>query len=519
MGDLLAMLRTLYRISCRGMSSATPHAFSNKIFINGEYVSASLKPLPVINPATEEEIGTMGNASADDVNRAVEAANKAFPAWSTTTGAERAAILRKFSEGLAKRKSQLAKFETMDMGKPIAESEWDLDDVADCFKYYADMAEELDGRQNTKVDVPLDTFSCRLQYQALGTIGVITPWNYPLLMATWKVAPALAAGCTVVLKPSEHASLTCIELGEIAQEAGVPAGVLNVLSGLGPEAGQALCTNPGVDAMAFTGSTATGSYIMATAAKQIKNVSLELGGKGALVIFDDVDVDKAVEWIMFGVFWTNGQICSSTSRVLLHEKIAPAVLKRLKEETERINQTNPMEENSRMGPVVNKMQYDKVMGYIQKGKDEGATLLTGGKRCSRFEKGYFVEPTVFTDVTTDMTIWKEEIFGPVLAVKTFSTEEQAIFEANDSPYGLAAGVISGDKDRCNRVAKALRFGIVWVNCSQPCFFTAPWGGLKRSGVGRDLGRYGFERFLEPKQITTYTSDEPWGWFLDAPSKL
>lgn len=267
--------------------------------------------------------------------------------------------------------------------------------------------------------------------------------------------------------------------------------------------------------MAFTGSTSTGTYIMQTAAKQIKNVSLELGGKGAFIVFDDVDVEKAVEWIMFGVFWTNGQICSSTSRLLIHEKIAPAVLKRLKEEAEKINQTNPLEVGARMGPVVNKIQYDKVMGYIQAGKDEGATLLTGGKRNPKFSKGYFIEPTVFVDVKENMKIWKEEIFGPVLSVRTFSDEAQAIKEANDSPYGLGAAVMSGDKDRCARVVKGLRYGIVWVNCTQPCFVNAPWGGLKRSGVGRDLGKYGFERFLEPKQVTEYVSGNPWGWFISS----
>jgi len=309
-----------------------------------------------------------------------------------------------------------------------------------------------------------------------------------------------------------------MELGEIANEAGLPAGVLNITPGLGPEAGNALCVSEDVDAMAFTGSTATGTYVMTCAAKQIKNVSLELGGKGALIVFDDVEVDKAVEWIMFGVFWTNGQICSSTSRLLIHEKIADKVLKRLKEVTEQIKQTDPMEADARMGPVVNKLQYDKVMGYIQKGKDEGATVLTGGKRNPKFSKGYYIEPTVFVDVKEDMTIWKEEIFGPVLSVRTFSTEEQAVREANDSPYGLGAAVMSNDKQRCDRVSKALRFGIVWVNCSQPCFVTAPWGGLKKSGIGRDLGRYGFDRFLEPKQITSYTSSDPWGWFIQS-SKL
>jgi betaine-aldehyde dehydrogenase len=279
-----------------------------------------------------------------------------------------------------------------------------------------------------------------------------------------------------------------------------------------------LTSHDGIDAVAFTGSTLTGSGVMGNAAKLIKNISLELGGKGAIIVFDDVDVEKAVEWIMFGVFWTNGQICSSTSRLLIHEKIAPAVFQRLKEETEKINQTDPTDPEARMGPVVNKIQYDRVMDYIQKGKDAGATVLAGGGRNPKFDKGFFIQPTIFTDVTPDMTIWKEEIFGPVLSARVFKDEEQAVAEANDSPYGLGAAILSGDKERCDRIVRALRYGIVWVNCSQPCFCQAPWGGVKRSGVGRDLGRYGFERFLEPKQITTYVSEEPWGWFINK-SKL
>jgi len=498
--------------------SISPAAFKNVIFVNGKYVPASLEPLDVINPANEEKIGTIGNASASDVNNAIAAARAAFPSWSATSGAERAKILRRMGEIIARRKEELAKYETLDMGKPIAESQWDMDDVTEAFKYYAKMAEDLDQRQGTKLDSPMDSFTVEMRYESVGVIGVITPWNYPLLMASWKVAPALAAGCTVVLKPSEHASLTCMELGSIANEAGLPAGVLNITTGLGPEAGNALCVSEDVDAMAFTGSTATGSYVMSCAAKLIKNVSLELGGKGALIVFDDVDVEKAVEWIMFGVFWTNGQICSSTSRLLIHENIAERVFKRLKEETEKIFQTNPLEEDARMGPVVNKFQYDKVMGFIQKGKEEGATLLTGGQRNPNFAKGYFIQPTVFINVKPNMTIWREEIFGPVLSVRTFKTEEEAINDANDSPYGLGAAIMSNDKARCERFVKALRFGIVWVNCSQPCFCIAPWGGLKKSGIGRDLGAYGFERFLEPKQVTSYTSSEPWGWFIK-PSKL
>merc|ERR1712137_759350 len=493
-------------------------AAKNCIFVNGAYVKASLDPIPVINPATEQQIDSIANASADDVNKAVMAARGAFSGWSSLSGAERASYLRRMADVIAEKKETLAVLETEDMGKPISEAKWDMDDVSDCFRYYAGLAEELDARQYTSVDIPLDTLQTQIRYEPVGVIGAITPWNYPLLMATWKVAPALASGCTVVLKPSEYASRTCLELGSVANAAGLPPGVLNIVSGIGSVAGGALTAHEEVDAIAFTGSTATGSVVMSTAAKMIKNVSLELGGKGPIIVFDDVDVEKAVEWIMFGVFWTNGQICSSTSRLLIHENIAERVFKRLKEETEKIFQTNPLEEDARMGPVVNKFQYDKVMGFIQKGKEEGATLLTGGQRNPNFAKGYFIQPTVFINVKPNMTIWREEIFGPVLSVRTFKTEEEAINDANDSPYGLGAAIMSNDKARCERFVKALRFGIVWVNCSQPCFCIAPWGGLKKSGIGRDLGAYGFERFLEPKQVTSYTSSEPWGWFIK-PSKL
>ena len=253
---------------------------------------------------------------------------------------------------------------------------------------------------------------------------------------------------------------------------------------------------------------------MKAAANTLKNVSLELGGKGALIIFDDVDIEQAVEWIMFGVFWSNGQICSATSRVLIHSKIYDAVLRRLKEESEKVVIGDPLQEGVKLGPLVSQQQYEKVTGYVAQGVRDGAKVLTGGKRPDNLPRGYFLQPTVFVDVKEWMSIWKEEIFGPVVCVVPFESEEEAIHIANDSPYGLGAAVMSKDESRTERIAKRLRFGIVWVNCSQPCFTHAPWGGYKRSGVGRDLGQYGFDRFLEVKQITTYTTiTEPWGWYL------
>ncbi|PON86080.1 Succinylglutamate-semialdehyde dehydrogenase [Trema orientale] len=311
-------------------------------------------------------------------------------------------------------------------------------------------------------------------------------------MATWKVAPALAAGCAAILKPSELASITCLELADVCREVGLPPGVLNILTGLGPEAGAPLAIHPHVDKIAFTGSTATGSKIMAAAAQLVKPVSLELGGKSPIVIFEDVELDKAAEWTAFGCFWTNGQICSATSRLIVHESIAAEFLDKLVKWIKNIKISDPLEEGCRLGPVV-----------------------SGGQH---LKKGFFIEPTLIADVTTSMQIWREEVFGPVLCVKTFSSEDEAIELANDTHYGLGAAVISKDLERCERLTKAFQAGIVWINCSQPCFTQAPWGGTKRSGFGRELGEWGLDNYLSVKQVTQYISDEPWGWYK-SPSKL
>eukprot|EP00899_Mesostigma_viride_P002931 jgi/Mesvir1/12639/Mv02194-RA.2 len=465
------------------------------LYIDGKWTPvASGERLPVINPANEETVGSIPSASADDVDKAVLAARAAFDRdggkrWSRASGAHRANILLAIAQLIKQRKTELANWEAQDSGKPLPETEWDMDDVAGCFEYYAGLAEKLDGAQDAPLELPMDAFKCHIRKEPVGVVALITPWNYPLLMATWKVAPALAAGCCAVLKPSELASVTCLELGAICTKAGLPPGVLNVVTGLGYSAGAALTQHKGVDKIAFTGSVATGRAVMMAAAADVRGCSLELGGKSPLVIFDDADVDKAVEWAMFGAFWTNGQICSATSRLLLQDGIAPKFLARLKEEAERVLVGDPLAAGTKMGPVVSATQYAKVMGYIEGAIEEGATLLTGGKRPETTPRGYYVCPTVFVDVKPHMRIWKEEIFGPVLAVATFRTEEEAIAVANDSDFGLAGAVISADPDRCKRVSEAFRCGIVWVNCSQPCFSQAPWGGMKRSGFGRDLGTW------------------------------
>ncbi|KAI3901661.1 hypothetical protein MKW92_053498, partial [Papaver armeniacum] len=311
---------------------------------------------------------------------------------------------------------------------------------------------------------------------------------------------------------------TCLELGDICREVGLPPGVLNIVTGLGPEAGAPLAAHPHVDKISFTGSTATGSRIMTAASQLVKPVTLELGGKSPIVIFEDTDLDKAAEWTMFGCFWTNGQMCSATSRLIVHENIAEEFLQRLVSWVKKVKVSDPMEEGCRLGPVVSGGQYEKIMKFISVAKSEGATILCGGKRPQHLKKGFFIEPTIITNVNTSMQIWREEVFGPVLCVKTFKTEEEAIELANDTEYGLAAAVISDDLERCERMTQAFQAGIVWVNCSQPCFCQLPWGGIKRSGFGRDLGEWGLENFLSVKQVTQYISNEPWGWYQSPSTK-
>ncbi|XP_031404546.1 betaine aldehyde dehydrogenase 2, mitochondrial-like isoform X2 [Punica granatum] len=494
------------------------------LFIDGEWREPVLKKrIPVVNPSTEELIGDIPAATAEDVELAVDAARRALSRnkgkdWARASGSVRAGYMRAIAARIRERKSQFAKLEVMDCGKPYDEATWDMDDVAGCFEYYADLAEGLDAKQKAPISLPMESFKSYVLKEPIGVVGLISPWNYPLLMATWKVAPALAAGCAAILKPSELASLTCLELADVCREVGLPAGVLNILTGLGPEAGAPLASHPHVDKIAFTGSNATGQKIMASAAPLVKPVSLELGGKSPIVVFQDVDLDKAVEWTMFGCFWTNGQICSATSRLLVQESIATEFLDRLVKWTKNIKTSDPFEEGCRLGPVISRGQYEKILKFISTAKSEGATILCGGDRPKHLNKGYFIEPTIIADIDRTMEIWREEVFGPVLCIKTFSTEEEALEMANDSQYALAAAVISNDLERCERMTQAFQAGIVWVNCSQPCFTQNPWGGNKHSGFGRELGEWGLENYLSVKQVTQYISNDPWGWY-QPPSKL
>ncbi|MGO7531253.1 aldehyde dehydrogenase family protein [Rhizobium leguminosarum] len=488
----------------------------SELYIDGQWVKpAKGGTCEVINPANEEVIHRIAAATAEDVDLAVKAARRAFDrdGWPKLTGGQRAGYLRAIADGIRARQAEIARLEVLDNGKPFPEADWDVADAAGCFDFYAGLAEQLDHNPEEAIALPDARFTSKAVREPIGVAGAIIPWNYPLLMAAWKVAPALAAGCTVVLKPAELTSLTALELAAVAHEAGLPAGVLNIVTGAGSIAGQAIIDHRQVDKLAFTGSGPVGSKIMAAAARDIKRVSLELGGKSPFVVFEDADIDKAVEWIMFGTFWNQGQVCSATSRVLVQETIYGRLLERLVEETNRIKIGNGLDEGTLLGPLVSKRQYDQVVAAIEGARKAGATVACGGTRPEGFDRGFYLRPTVLADVPLDSDAWKEEIFGPVVCVRSFKTEEEAVELANDSRFGLAAAVMSKDDARAERVAAAFRAGIVWINCSQPTFTEAPWGGYKESGIGRELGRWGLDNYLETKQITRFTSEDPWGWYI------
>lgn len=487
-----------------------------ELYIDGKW----LRPIkggtcPVINPATEEVIGTIAAATEEDVDIAVKAARRAFDrdGWPKLSGPQRATYLRAIADGIRARQAEIARLEVLDNGKPFPEADWDIADAAGCFDFYAGLAEQLDHHPEETIPLADDRFTSKAVREPIGVAGAIIPWNYPLLMAAWKVAPALAAGCTVVLKPAELTSLTALELAAIADEVGLPAGVLNIVTGAGSVAGQAIIDHKGVDKLAFTGSGPVGSRIMAAAARDIKRVSLELGGKSPFVVFDDADIEEAVEWIMFGIFWNQGQVCSATSRVLVQEAIYERLLGRLVDETNKIKIGNGLDEGVLLGPLVSKRQYEQVTAAIEAARQAGATVVCGGTRPEGFDRGYYLRPTILTDVPLNSDAWVEEIFGPVVCIRPFKTEEEAVELANESRFGLAAAVMSKDEVRAERVAAAFRAGIVWINCSQPTFTEAPWGGYKESGIGRELGRWGLDNYLETKQITKYVGKSSWGWYI------
>ncbi|MCR8927040.1 aldehyde dehydrogenase family protein [Priestia megaterium] len=481
------------------------------MYINGEWKKAE-KQRPTVNPATGEVIGYAAEGSIEDMKTAITAAREAFDSgiWSETSASERAANLFKIADKLEEAKEELAALETMDNGKPYREAEADVEDAAACFRYYAGLITKPDG-QTYSVPAPMQAMVIK---EPIGVCGLIVPWNYPLLMSVWKIAPALAAGNTIVFKPSEVTPVTPTKLFEILESVGLPKGVANLVMGAGDTVGNTLIQDKRVDKISFTGGTVTGKHIMRQAAENVTKVSLELGGKSPNVIFADADFETAVDYALFGIFAGSGQICAAGSRILVEESIAEKFIERFAERAQKIKVGNGMNQEIEMGPLVSEEHMKKVLKYIEIGKQEGARLVCGGNRItsSGLEKGFFVEPTVFSNVTSNMKIVQDEIFGPVVVIQTFKDEKEAIKLANDTEYGLAGSVFTNDGAKALRVIKKLRAGITWVNTYHFTFNEAPWGGYKQSGIGRGLGTFGLEEFQEVKQININLQVEPIGWF-------
>jgi len=480
-----------------------------QMYIDGRFVDAkSGKTFEVYDPSTEDAIATVPAGSAVDVDLAARAASKAFyEGWRTVTAQERGRILLRLADRVRARRTELAELETRNTGKPIAESEYDMDDTATCFEYYGGLATKINGEV---LPVPADAVAFAMR-EPMGVAGQIIPWNYPLMMAAWKIGPALAAGCTVVLKPAEQTPLSILELAKDFEAVGLPPGVVNIVTGDGPGAGAPIVAHPAIRKIAFTGSAEVGKTIMRSAADQLKRVSLELGGKSPNIFFSDADFENAVDGALFGTFINQGEVCSAGSRVLVQRDIYKKFVDAAAAKAKTIKLGPGMDRDNKMGPLVSAEQRDRVADYLQVGRGEAKVAVGGGKP-KQFDKGWYIEPTIFYDVDNSARIAQEEIFGPVMSVIPFTDEAEAIRIANDTQYGLAAAVWTRDIFKAFRVVKSLEAGIVWVNHMQPTFVEAPWGGYKASGFGRELGHWGVEEYLETKQVFINLDEKPIGWY-------
>jgi len=487
---------------------------SGEMLIGGTWVAAaSGATRQIISPFDQTVIAEVAEGDRDDARAAVLAAREAFDRgdWPRRSGHERGALLSRLADLVEQHKEELARLETLDTGKTLTESGWDMDDVAGLFRYYGELAGEL---EDESIAAPNPAATSLLLREPVGVCGQICPWNYPLLQASWKLAPALAAGCTVVLKPSEITPLTTLRLSALALEAGLPAGVLNTVLGPGPSVGAELAESAQVDLISFTGGIETGQAIMRAASGNVKRIALELGGKNPHIIFDDADLELAVDHALNGVFFHAGQICSAGARVMVHAGLHDRFVEALRVRMERIKLGGGLDAGTQMGPLISAEHRAKVEDYIEIGKQEGAQLLLGGARPvdPSLQRGFFLEPTLFVDCDERMRIVQEEIFGPVITVERFATEAEAVTRANATRYGLSAGFWTSDADRIDRVSRALRFGTVWVNDFNVYFAQAPWGGYKQSGIGRELGRAGLDEYLEIKHLYQNHKPEPLGWF-------
>ncbi len=469
------------------------------MFIGGKWVnSVSGKTFSTINPATGETICQVAEGEKADVDLAVTAARKAFEdgPWPRMSASERGRLMHKLADLIEKNQEELAALETLDNGKPYRDSvAADLPMTVKCYRYYAGWTDKIHGKT-----IPVEgNYFCYTRHEPVGVVGQIIPWNFPLLMQAWKWGPALATGCTMVLKPAEQTPLTALRVAGLAQEAGFPDGVINVVPGYGPTAGAAISGHKDIDKVAFTGEHTTGQLIMEAAAKSnLKRVSLELGGKSPNVVFADADIDAAIEGAYFGLFFNQGQCCCAGSRLFVEEKIHEQFVEKMVKKAKSRKVGDPYDPGTEQGPQVSQEQFDRVMGYIDAGKREGAKMLCGGNRSGA--KGYFIEPTVFDNVTDDMKIAREEIFGPVMNILKFKDVDEVIRRGNNTFYGLAAAVWTRDIGKAHRLARALKAGTVWINCYDVFDAAAPFGGYKMSGQGRELGEYALEHYTEVKTV-------------------
>lgn len=485
-----------------------------KMYINGEWVEAkSGQTKEIINPYNQEVIAIVPRGDREDARQAIQAAREAFERgdWRNTTASERGSLLFEVARKIRAYREELAEMETLNTGKTLTESLADMDGIADAFQYFAGLADKDAGQM---LESPLPNSVSRMVREPVGVCGQITPWNYPLLQASWKLAPALAAGNTVVIKPAEITPITTLKMAEIFEEVGLPPGVVNVVLGPGSTVGQEIAENPDVDLISFTGGNVAGRSIMKAAANNFKKISLELGGKNPNIVFADADFDTAVDYALNAVFFHAGQVCSAGARLLVESSIHDQFVEAVVERAKNIRLGNGLDEHTQMGPVISAEHLAKIERYIQMGIDEGATLVLGGKRptAPELQKGFFIEPTIFTNCHSSMRIVQEESFGPVLTVEKFNSEEEAIQLANDTVYGLAGAVWTQDMNRAERVVRALRFGTVWINDYHPYFPQAPWGGYKQSGIGRELSHLGLEEYTEVKHIYTNLAPQPMQWF-------